>query len=1777
MVASSSDYAAANNSTAAARFNIHSCSSSTAKALENFSGTICYVIRWIPAPARAIPLVFLFAVSLLPASAFADTNTLSFSQNHQLWDHGAEIKTLQQFLNAQGFLVARSGPGSPGDETTVFGLLTYNALLKYQAAHDLPATGYFGPTTRGFMSESSAHSSSGGVLNGAQSSSQITSPATFPRSTVPTSLPVVSLSFGGAGEGGGGGSVSTTPSCDITATSPTITLGDSSLLTWSSSNAVSASLSGVGSVGLSSSTDVTPNTTSAYTLTVTNNAGATATCDTTVTVIGFSGHTPPTVSLTVPTNGAAVGGSSVTLTATATDTDAIAYVQFKVGNTNIGSAILSSPYTTTWSTTATTTPDGSYTLSAVAADISGNLATSSITVTVRNTSPVISSIATTPSYATATTTWTTDEAANSEVVYGFTTSYGLASSSASFVTSHSILLSGLTASSTYHYAVVSADANGLTSTSSDQTFTTPATSTPPIISNISGTPTTTAATITWTTDQSSNSKVVWGLTTGYGSASSSASYLTSHSISISALATSTTYHFAVVSANTFGATATSSDQTLTTTSGAPDYTPPTEPTDVVATPQTASEISLSWTASTGNGVDPVAGYQIFRDGNQVATDTSGTTYNDTGLSASTLHSYWVDAYDTGNNVSTTTAGISAETEAGADQYGTTWKPLRIGAGGYITGIDIASDGTRVIRTDTYGAYIWDGTQWDQLISTSSMPTSFINLNIDGTGVYEIAIAPSDSRIFYIEYDGYIFRSNNRGVTWAQTNFSQVTDASNDAYRTYGRKIAVDPANADIVYAGTPGQGLWVTTNAGNSWSEVSGIAATSTVGYAIAFDPTSGVVGGKTQGIYVASYDEGVYHSTDGGATWTLTSGSPSTFRHMVVGPDGVVYVIADDNSNNLYIYSGSSWSSVVAANNNGNPAHAVAVDPNDPNRIVVAHVGGDITVSQNHGATWSGYSDNLSLVSTDIPWLVHSGTFMSSGDLAFDPTQSDVLYQSVGDGVAYTDPTETTSNPSVVWTFQSKGIEQLVANTIVSPPGGQPLVVSWDRGVFYVANPETFPSDYGPDDSFNAGWDVSYAPNDPSYVAGIFGDGNDEQSGYSTDGGQTWQTFASLAPSFSSYGGSLAVASSTDIVVFPSNNSQPYYTLDGGNTWNHILISGLPTSGESGWGWAYYLDRHIVAADPVNIGTFYAYNYGPSGSGAGLYKSTDGGVDWTRAYAGSIDSPYNSFNATLKVSPVTSGELFFTGGPVGGDTLASPASEPFEHSTNGGSSWSAVPNVQDVWTFGFGKAAPGTTTPAIYIVGWVSNQFGIWESDDDANTWTQIGEWPSGSLDPIKTISGDMNAYGRVYVGFSGEGYAYGDTANAQIPPIIASISSGTPTTTSATITWTTDQSANSEVVYGPSQSYGSSSSNASFVTSHSITLTGLASGTMYHFEVVSADSNGYTATSTDQTFITHNSSPPSVPTSLVATATSSSEIDLSWTASTGDGTYSVAGYQVFRNGTQVATTSNSTYADTGLSAATAYSYTVDAYDTAGNISSQSSSAGATTQGGVLFTPTDDPPFQNADFGSNTATFSNVNIGTAASDRIVVVGVANSNGYGGNDSGIASVTIGGTAATEATSSDPGQDVASLWYATIPAGTTANIIVTCKSGALFLTDILVGNITGASTSTPTATGVHSLSVNVSDPQVTPYVGSITVPEDGTAVIFAAGGADNNTTATWTNTSSASGDYYDATSTPDNGGVALSDLLAHSYAAGSETYSVSGNVGNGFAYAGFAGVAAAWAP
>ncbi len=75
------------------------------------------------------------------------TTRFSFTHNLSLHDTGADVKTLQQYLNTHGFTVSEQG-----GETSYFGIKTYTALLRFQKSQGLPVTGYFGPQTRQILS-----------------------------------------------------------------------------------------------------------------------------------------------------------------------------------------------------------------------------------------------------------------------------------------------------------------------------------------------------------------------------------------------------------------------------------------------------------------------------------------------------------------------------------------------------------------------------------------------------------------------------------------------------------------------------------------------------------------------------------------------------------------------------------------------------------------------------------------------------------------------------------------------------------------------------------------------------------------------------------------------------------------------------------------------------------------------------------------------------------------------------------------------------------------------------------------------------------------------------------------------------------------------------------------------------------------------------------------------------------------------------------------------------------------------------------------------------------------------------------------------------------------------------------------------------------------------------------------------------------------------------------------------------------------------------------------
>ncbi len=215
--------------------------------------------------------------------------------------------------------------------------------------------------------------------------------------------------------------------------------------------------------------------------------------------------------------------------------------------------------------------------------------------------------------------------------------------------------------------------------------------------------------------------------------------------------------------------------------------------------------------------------------------------------------------------------------------------------------------------------------------------------------------------------------------------------------------------------------------------------------------------------------------------------------------------------------------------------------------------------------------------------------------------------------------------------------------------------------------------------------------------------------------------------------------------------------------------------------------------------------------------------------------------------------------------------------------------------------------------------------------------------------------------------------------------LSSGT---TQTTISLSTDENAIckyssvSEIDYMSMQNtFGTTG-----LTEHSKEIYNLNNGTVYNFYVRCADSSGNA--NNDDLVISFSVAeavditPPTIPANLGLTSISSTQVDFAWDASTDN--VGVAGYKIFRDGVQVASTSETNYSGVGVISGTTYSYTVSAYDTSGNESLISSPlvvttlstdttpptifnllvSGVTTSGAVISWDTDEQSTSKVEYG---------------------------------------------------------------------------------------------------------------------------------------------------------------------------------------------------------------------
>lgn len=228
--------------------------------------------------------------------------------------------------------------------------------------------------------------------------------------------------------------------------------------------------------------------------------------------------------------------------------------------------------------------------------------------------------------------------------------------------------------------------------------------------------------------------------------------------------------------------------------------------------------------------------------------------------------------------------------------------------------------------------------------------------------------------------------------------------------------------------------------------------------------------------------------------------------------------------------------------------------------------------------------------------------------------------------------------------------------------------------------------------------------------------------------------------------------------------------------------------------------------------------------------------------------------------------------------------------------------------------------------------------------------------------------------------------TTGLPAPPVVMAVQAVSITSSGATVTWATDQASSSQVEYGPTSSYGSSTPlDPALLTNHAVVLMGLSPGTLYHYRVKSANGSTQLTSSGDYTFTTNV--PPPVITVAQANGVTATSATITWTTdvvSTSQvlyGTTAAYGSSTTLDSTPVTSHSQ---ALTGLAPATTYHYQVQSsasgsLGTSADLTFTTATppaptisavlAGSITGSGAIVTwTTDSPADSQVEYGSTTA-----------------------------------------------------------------------------------------------------------------------------------------------------------------------------------------------------------------
>ncbi len=721
----------------------------------------------------------------------------------------------------------------------------------------------------------------------------------------------------------------------------------------------------------------------------------------------------------------------------------------------------------------------------------------------------------------------------------------------------------------------------------------------------------------------------------------------------------------------------------------------------------------------------------------------------------------------------------------ATQAAYEWSNVRIIGGGFVTGIIYHPTARDVVyaRTDMGGAYRFDepSQKWVPLTDflTDYQQLGIETLALDAQNPDRVYLAIGSEAAAWAG-NGEFLRSNDRGATWERFPLP-FKCAANWGGRSIGERLAVDPNNADTLFFASRYAGLWRSNDRGTIWQKVDSFEVNvddkpANLGIVL-FDATSSQPGRPTPTLYVATTTQttlpSIYRSDDHGATWTPLEGQPPALvpHHMKLAADGTLYITYSNKDGPNGIGDGAVWKrspdgvwtdiTPVRPRVNGEQGFGyagLALDPHDPQIVVVSSIcrwaaKDDLWRTTDGGATWRSVYHTAEIDKSLAPFTNRAHWM---GDVEIDPHRSDRLMFTTGNGIMRTDNLSAVDRGEPArFVIGADGIEEVAVLDLISPPEGAHLLSAMrDIGGFRHEDLSVSPpsGDYKNPrvGQVNA---LDFAELRPELV--VRGNRGNEYLALSTDNGVSWAPIP-LPPTNGRVIHASDVALTADgsaLLVKPAD--QPVFvTIDRGSTWQ--LAQGLPP--ETRHVWSDRVDPHIVYALSINVPRAprdaqrnTTNETLPAGSKTiEFYRSVDGGATFTPA-------------ALLPgVDHLRNPRAVF--GQAGHSWV--PADRWGLWRTN--DAFNTIEKVAGVTTaesVGFGKAAPGSDYPTIFMTGVINGWYGVYRSTDAGRTWVRLNDGGNRWGNLCFATVGDPRIFGRVYIGTNGRGIIMGEPASSDSP----------------------------------------------------------------------------------------------------------------------------------------------------------------------------------------------------------------------------------------------------------------------------------------------------------------------------------------------------------------------------------------------------------------------------